>query len=139
MDEEDCRIKLARECELLRGVEAALTASQKEKQDARSIIFLEISNDLLERRVFAEGISRIAQLRIRELRGEVKDQQAKVALRGERHLESRINRLQLGRLLNDEEKARNDEEIRRQQSALDDWFNNSKRKADGSPAPILEG
>jgi flagellar export protein FliJ len=138
MEEEDNRVKFAKEGDLLRGIEAALTTSQKEEQDARSIIFHEISNDLLEGRVLAEGVSRITQLRIDKLKDQVKDQQAKVALRRERYLESRIKRLQLGILLNDEEKTRNADEVRRQQSALDDWFNNSNGKEAGSRGPTTE-
>lgn len=127
LDEEVCRLKLANECERLNGIEAALNLNRMEKQEACLIIFHGISTDLLEERVVAEGVSRISELRIERLKEQLNEQQSRVAARREQYLESSIKKTQLTRLLSDKEKALKEDELRRQQLALDDWFNNSKR------------
>ncbi len=139
IDEEVCRLKLASECERLSEIEAVLTAFQMEKQDARSIIFCEISNDLLEERVVAEGVSRISQLRIAKLKDWLIEQQARVAIQREQYVESKISRTQLARLLSDKQQELEADELRRQQSALDDWFNHSKCQAYDARSRGLEG
>ena len=139
MDEEVCRLKLASEGERLSEIEAVLNVCQMEKQDARSIIFCEISNDLLEERVVAEGVAHICQLRIEKLKDRLIEQQATVAIQREQYVESSISRTQLARLLSDKQQAFEADELRRQQSALDDWFNNSRCQAYGARSRGLEG
>jgi len=127
MDKEVCRLKLATECQRLNELDAAFNANQMEKEDASLIIFREIAGDVSEDRLAAEGVLRLTEPRIEKLNEQLKAQQSKVAIRRELYLESSIKTAQLTRLLSDKEQALKEVEVRRQQSALDDWFNNSKR------------
>ena len=127
IDKEVCRLKLATECQRLTELDAAFNANQVEKQDARLIIFREIAEDVLEDRLAVEGVLRITELRIEKLKEQLKVQQSRVATGRELYLESNIKTTQLTRLLSDKEQALKEDEVRRQQAALDDWFNNSKR------------
>ena len=127
MDKEVCRLKLATECQRLSELDAAFNANQVEKQDACLIVFREIAAGVLEDRPAAEGVLRLTELRIEKLKEQLKEQQSRVAIGRELYLESSIKATQLTRLLSDKEQVLKEDEVRRQQSALDDWFNSSKR------------
>lgn len=132
LDEEVCRLKLTNECELLNRIEKVLDINRAEKQESQLIIFRGLSAGVVDERAVAEGVSKIADLRIESLKEHWIEQQARVAEQRQLYLESSIRKTQLARLLSDKELARKEDELRRQQLALDDWFNNSKRPDGGS-------
>ncbi|HVJ07599.1 MAG TPA: flagellar FliJ family protein [Acidisarcina sp.] len=126
--EEICRGELKREMLRLRAVEQAIQASRDECRASRSAVFHALAGNAGQDWLLAESARELAEWRIRSLQPQLEQQRQRVEELRQRFLECRKEKRQVEQLIEVESAAARAEEARRQQSALDDWYEQGKRR-----------
>jgi flagellar export protein FliJ len=122
MTEELRESELSREAQKLASIENAIDASAGESRLCREEAFRAIAETRGEDWLLATGAQELAEWRIRTLSIESDMQRLCVEESRARFLECRIEKRQVEKLLEAEDRVKQMQKARRDQAALDDWF-----------------
>lgn len=122
MTEELRESELSREAQKLASIESAIDASNGERRQCREEAFRAVAETSGEDWLLATGSQELAEWRIQTLTVEGDLQRLRVEEVRARFLECRIEKCQVEKLLEAEDKAKGMQKARRDQAALDDWF-----------------
>ncbi len=126
--EEICRLDLKREMLKLKEVESAIRASREESRASRREAFCALTRNAGEGWLLAEGSWELAEWKTRSLQPELQQQRQRVEEFRHRFLQCRKEKRQVEQLVEASARAARAEETRRQQSALDAWYEQAKRR-----------
>lgn len=128
LSEEIRRVALEREVRMLAEVERAIRASREESRASRCAVFAAIAGEGGEGWLLAEGAWELAEWQIHCLEPRLQAQRQRVEELRQLFLECRKEKRQVERLIETETKAAKTKALRREQIALDDWYDQSKRR-----------